>query len=297
MTATVSAQINYLSRSVEKPYTYLYQPPDGKWDNHVYDSPYVNITDLRGTDEAQREKLGFTTKEAGFEIVSGFGSPETAEAWQAAKWDEEGWLEQVYYRDLDQLLKNKLGVTSTFVFDHTVRKRRTAETQNLPDDPDNRKPVQFAHSDQSRKAGEDRIRKHLGQETLDRVKKGELHAQLINVWRPLRGQAWDTPLAVADSRTVSRGENGKPVDWRETELRYPTWSGETLSIHPNPEHRWYYHSGLDTQHAILLKCYDSVTETRTPHTAFTDPTTPPDAEPRWSVEVRVLAITDPALQK
>ncbi len=102
----------------------------------------------------------------------------------------------------------------------------------------------MAHSDQSRWAGENRILKHLGQETLDKVKKGELHAQLINLWRPLRGQAWDMPLAVADSRTVSRGENGKPKDWIESELRYPTWSGQTLAIYSNPEHRWYYYSGL-----------------------------------------------------
>ena len=43
--------------------------------------------------------------------------------------------------------------------------------------------------------------------------------------------------------------------------------------------------------ALLLKCYDSATDGRTrfvPHTAFIDPTTPPDTPPRESIELRTL---------
>ena len=43
--------------------------------------------------------------------------------------------------------------------------------------------------------------------------------------------------------------------------------------------------------ALLLKCYDSATDGRarfTPHSAFEDPTTPPDAPPRESIELRTL---------
>jgi hypothetical protein len=42
---------------------------------------------------------------------------------------------------------------------------------------------------------------------------------------------------------------------------------------------------------LLLKCYDSETDGRarfTPHSAFTDPTTPADAPPRESIEPRTL---------
>lgn len=293
----VPAKINYMSRTVEKPFTALYQPEDGILNNHVYDTPTVEITDLRGTSPSDRARAGFNVREAGFEVISGFGTSEAEQGWAEQKWDDPKWIETVYYADVDKVFKEKLGVTSTFIFDHTVRKRRPREEEDLPETPDSRKPVPMAHSDQSRWAGENRIQKHLGEETLERVKKGELHAQLINLWRPLRGKAWDMPLAFADSRTVSRGENGEPKDWITTELRYPTWTGETLSIYSNKAHRWYYKSGLSTDEAILLKCYDSVDETRTPHTAFEDPTTPKDAEPRWSIEVRVLAITDPAQKK
>nr|UOP56957.1 7alpha-cephem-methoxylase p8 chain-like protein [Thecaphora frezii] len=337
---STKAVINYLSRDVENPYFYITKPDnDEPVTNQVSYSPTVDIADIRGLTEEQRRQAGFTVDEAGFQLVEGFGKRETAQEWADRKWEDESWIESVYYNDIDQLFKEKLGVTSTFIFDHTVRKRRTKETENLPDDPDNRTPVARAHSDQSRWAGENRILKHLGKETLERVKRGELHAQLINIWRPLRGEAWDTPLAVADSRTVRSGGDGNPPDWRVCELRYPTWTGETLAvsgaanvgggagevwqnswpespvlmlfllpcrfrvaychfqIHYNPNHRWYYYSGLPADKAILLKCYDSVTETRTPHTAFEDPLTPADAEPRWSIEARVLAITDPSLKE
>ncbi len=47
--------------------------------------------------------------------------------------------------------------------------------------------------------------------------------------------------------------------------------------------------------AILIKGYDSEVDGRarfTLHTAFDDPTTPADAAPRESIEVRVLAFFD-----
>jgi hypothetical protein len=59
----------------------------------------------------------------------------------------------------------------------------------------------------------------------------------------------------------------------------------------NPNHRWFYFPEMTTEEALLLKCYDSATDGRTrfgPHTAFVDPTTPADAAPRESIEVRTL---------
>ncbi len=68
-------------------------------------------------------------------------------------------------------------------------------------------------------------------------------------------------------------------------------SGETYSVKYSPNHRWYYIPEMRTDEALLLKCYDSATDGRTrfgPHTAFTDPTTPADAAPRESIELRTL---------
>jgi len=57
------------------------------------------------------------------------------------------------------------------------------------------------------------------------------------------------------------------------------------------QHRWSYFSRLERNEAILLKCYDSKEDGRarfSAHSAFDDPTSPPDAAPRESIEVRAL---------
>ena len=66
----------------------------------------------------------------------------------------------------------------------------------------------------------------MGLETLDRLKRGEIRAQIINVWRPLRGPVYDTPLAFADYRSVS-----VESDLRPSELRYRDWTGQTLGVY------------------------------------------------------------------
>jgi hypothetical protein len=109
--------------------------------------------------------------------------------------------------------------------------------------------------------------------------------QVINVWRPIRGPLRDAPLAMADGQTVEAG------DLIASDLIYPNRSGETYSVKYNPNHRWYYIPEMRTDEALLLKCYDSATDGRTrfgPHTAFIDPTTPADAAPRESIELRTL---------
>jgi hypothetical protein len=49
---------------------------------------------------------------------------------------------------------------------------------------------------------------------------------------------------------------------------------------------------MQQSEVLLIKCFDSERDGRarfTAHSAFDDPTSPPDAAPRESVEVRTLA--------
>jgi hypothetical protein len=48
---------------------------------------------------------------------------------------------------------------------------------------------------------------------------------------------------------------------------------------------------MTVDEALLLKCFDSRIDGRArfaPHSAFADPTTPPNAPPRESIELRTL---------
>jgi len=286
---TVKAKLNYLDPNVTHPYFYSSKDivPEGvALSNIATVSHEITLTDLNSIPEEGRKELGFDTDHAGFELIRGFGKEATREDWANAKWEDEEWIKQVYYADVDALLKKHKGVTYTYIFDHTLRKRQTDPTKEKVDNPNARQPVFQAHVDQSNWAGQNRVLKHLGPEAHEKLKRGEIRAQIVNVWRPLRGPVFDHPLAVADFRTVPLS------DLVVSELRYATWTGQTLSIHENPAHRWYYARGMEAEQALLLKCYDSTDAVLTPHSAFVDPTTPPDALPRWSIELRVLAITE-----
>ncbi|HJU28503.1 MAG TPA: CmcJ/NvfI family oxidoreductase, partial [Candidatus Binataceae bacterium] len=76
------------------------------------------------------------------------------------------------------------------------------------------------------------------------------------------------------------------------DLLYRDRTGEVYSIAFNPNHRWYYFPLMRRDEALLLKCYDSAADGRarfTAHSAFEDPSSPPDAPPRESIEARTLA--------
>lgn len=97
------------------------------------------------------------------------------------------------------------------------------------------------------------------------------------------------PLALLDARSLAFD------DLVASDLVYRDKVGETYSVKPNPEHRWYYYPHLLPEEALLLKIYDSREDAQArlgAHTAFDDPCTPADAPPRQSIELRCLLFFD-----
>lgn len=117
-----------------------------------------------------------------------------------------------YYPEVEQLLRDKLGpkVRKVAIFDHTVRHHDPAAP---------RQPVQQVHVDQTPKAAEARVRRHLPPDEADDLLK--TRHQLINVWRPIGHPASDLPLAVIDWRTTA------PEDLVKVDLLYPVENRDT----------------------------------------------------------------------
>lgn len=112
-----------------------------------------------------------------------------------------------YYPEVERLLREKLGpkVKKVAIFDHTIRRHDPSAA---------RQPVQSVHVDQTPKAAETRVRRHLPADEIDGLLQKRF--QLINVWRPIGHPASDFPLAVVDWRTT------KPEDLVKVDLLYPT---------------------------------------------------------------------------
>ena len=77
-----------------------------------------------------------------------------------------------------------------------------------------------------------------------------------------------------------------------SERRYPNRVGQTYAITYNPNHKWFSFPRMRRDKAIVFKVFNSLKDGRarwTAHTAFDDPTSPPNARPRESIKNRTLA--------
>ena len=113
---------------------------------------------------------------------------------------------------------------------------------------------------------------------------------IINLWRPIRGPVLESPLALCDAQSLEE-ENLIAGD-----LKYPDRTGETYSITYNPNQRYYYFPKMQADEAVLIRCFDSALKGArrfSAHTGFDDPTSPADALPRESLEVRTLVFFPP----
>ena len=263
----VEAELNYLEPTTGRPRTYTCDPPPGVPRTTTVNAPHpVQIADARPI------LSELSLDEEGFGLVHHRSA--------VRDFYDDAEVERVYYREAEQLLKELTGADRVHVFDHTVRRRVPGGDDRRGDAP--RQPVPRVHVDHTEQSGPQRVRDLLPDEA-EELLRGRV--QIINLWRPIRGPLLDSPLAVCDARTV------KPEQLVASDLVYQNRVGETYSVKFDPEHRWYYVPQMQTDEALLLKCYNSETDGRArfaPHTAFADPTTPPDAPPRESIELRTL---------
>merc|ERR1712159_325631 len=91
------------------------------------------------------------------------------------------------------------------------------------------------------------------------------------------------------------GSSGINADRFLYELRFPDRTGENYSLRASPDHRWYYYPTMTKDEALVFKVYDKKEDGPrfVFHTAFDDPSSPADAPPRKSIEVRAIAFFDP----
>jgi hypothetical protein len=265
--AYVEAELNYLAPVAERPRYYAYDPEPGVLPSNIaHEAHRVRIHDMRPIQsQIALDRQGFALLEQR-SAVRDF-------------WDEDE-ISRVYYPEAERFIAAATGASRVFIFDHTLRRRIPGAVDRSRDAP--RQPATRVHVDHTAKSGPQRVRDLLGGEA-EELLRGRV--QVINLWRPIHGPLRDAPLAVCDASTVAA------TDLVPSDLVYRDRLGETYSVTYNPAHRWFYAPEMGADEVLLLKCCDTMTDGRArfmPHTSFADPTTPPDAPPRESIELRTL---------
>jgi hypothetical protein len=192
---------------------------------------------------------------------------------------DENEVRNRFYPELQEFLAKATGASKVTVFAHDVRSsdeaRRTGSV---------REPVLHVHNDYTPKSAPQMVHDVLpGAEAESRLARRFAE---INVWRPVRGPVLDHPLAVCDAQSIAPGDL-VPIS---SGLRH-----EVFMLRFNPAHRWYYFPAIDIDEVILIKGFDSAAGAQarfTAHASFADPSTPPDAPPRESIEARALLFFD-----
>jgi hypothetical protein len=264
--AAVTASLNYLLDEGETPFTYTGGPGSTEVKTGGTLDPHAMVI-ANGRAEADR----FSLERNGFRFIR----HETA----VADFYDADEIRRVYYPEIEALVKQESGASRVVVFDHTLRTADDAKREALKI----REVVRRVHNDYTEWSGPQRVRDVLPDEAEALL---ERRFAIIQVWRPIRLPVETFPLAICDAVTLA------PEDLVISERRYPNRIGQTYAITYNPAHRWYSFPRMRRDEALVFKVYDSLTDGRarwTAHTAFDDPTSPPGAPPRESIEIRTLA--------
>lgn len=276
----VEATLNYIARSDEPLYNYyLVDPPEGRpASNEVREPHRVTITSLR--DRMQKPSVdveGFELVRFEWSVRDIYDADE-----RAASFDPQ----------VAEFVQGHTGASHVRVFFPFLRgpeaQRRNPGSITAP--------AGTIHVDYTHESGPRWFDALLG---ADATRYRGRRFAIVNVWCPITGPLRDHPLAVCDvrsmrpddlmpsksiSRVDAKGMHSSTGELEETHI---------YSVAFDPAHRWYYAPDMLPGEALLLKNYDSRLEgvaRFSPHTAFADPTTPADALPRASIEVRALAI-------
>ncbi|KAG6988947.1 hypothetical protein G7Y79_00067g095620 [Physcia stellaris] len=130
----------------------------------------VTVTDARPNKSVfDLDHHGF----AFYEDTEGF----TAEIQEALQSNDKGFAQQFFYPQVEALVKRKLGASRVIIFDHTVRKKRLGEDEDI-----------------------------------SMILKSRV--KLLNVWRPLHSTVQSWPLALLDYQSL-QAANVHPCNlWR-----------------------------------------------------------------------------------
>ena len=264
----VTAVVNYSIDTGEKPVSET-GGPDGLTRTYRAAFAPTTVTITNGRPRRAQYRLD----ECGFELAD---HPTAMKDFFDA---EE--LAAVYYPEAAALIARASGAARVHVFDHTLRSgaEATRTARKI------REPVRTVHNDYTEWSGPQRVRDILPGEAEVLLAR---RFAIIQVWRAINAPIERDPLTLADARSLN------PGDFIAAERRFPNRVGEIYMLRApsGAAHRWTWFPRMTRDEALVFKVYDSARDGRArwgAHTSFEDPTSPPDAQDRESIELRAFA--------
>ncbi len=269
---TVAGAFNYVAASEARPVYYLYKVDPAE------------VKPLPAREKREMPVRDARSRRDDFSMdVEGFSFADFAPDFD--DWYDEAAVKRDYYPQVEVAMKRQTGASRVVVFDHNVRH----DPKAMQGANGAARPVRFVHNDYTERSGPQRVKDILGKAEAAPLLNHRF--SVVNLWRPIRGPVEDMPLAVLDARSMTAD------DFVDTDLMYRDRKGEVSSVRHNAAHRWYYLRHMRSDEALFLKCFDNARDGRarfTAHSAFDDPTTPPDAPARESIETRTLVFFAPS---
>ena len=201
-----------------------------------------------------------------------------------------------YYGMCEALVAEQCpGATVVKAFDHNVRcEEGKASGRKLKGGSNVQAPAGLVHGDYTAVSAPRRLAQlseapkrndALDTAPLDGVDVAGRRFAFVNVWRPI-STVQSTPLACCDASSVSEDE------LLTFQIHYSDRVGENYFARHHERHAWYYFPRMKRNEALLIQQWDSTDEAAkfALHSAFADPSSPPDAPARESIEVRLVVV-------
>ncbi len=261
-----TATLRYLAPTREKP-IYL-ASKGGVDDSHnigmTFESHTVTIFDARLMQPAA------SIDQQGFELIPHNTAVQDFYALQGDYY--------AYEQEICERVLAATGGIEALVFDHTLR----SDCFAIRDRQTTREPANFIHNDYTDASAHQRLVDIVGE--TEAVRRSQQRFAIINLWRTINGVVWNSPMTCCDADTIAN------ADMVAVERRAADRTGEVEFVNWNPDHRWYYYPEMDLDEALLIKTFDSASDSvsRCIHTAFDNPLAPKNAPARESIESRLL---------
>lgn len=195
---------------------------------------------------------------------------------------DDALVREVYYTEWSERLRDLTGATRVFFLHHLIRTETPRDFNDAY--------ARFVHCDFSDELAERLAHGAAREAGAEREEIRRSDYVLYNVWQPIERDVAQNPLALIDAATLDRAD---VVEYEYTASKTPGVA--SMPVY-DPDHRFVYFPRMTTREAIVFTQLDPRPGSPycCPHTSFDDPTAPPDAPGRRSIELRAVAAFEKA---